>query len=130
VKTEIQTEKVEVVKQVRLTTKQRLTLVNMQNHGGRHESHYFDYSARVDLIALGLIEEGPELTEQERKAVKAELAQLWKSLPAMVRSKSVEALDRAIDEIRSRNSRLESKTWWLTDAANEYLTKGRVVITR
>lgn len=129
-KTEIQTEKVEVVKQVRLTTKQRLTLVNMQNHGGRHESHYFDYSARVDLIALGLIEEGPELTEQERKAVKAELAQLWKSLPAMVRSKSVEALDRAIDEIRSRNSRLESKTWWLTDAANEYLTKGRVVITR
>jgi hypothetical protein len=130
-KVEVVAEQVEVIKQVKLTSKQRLTLVEMQNHQGRHDRAFsLDYSVRADLQALGLIEERLSKTEAERKVVTAEINGLWKGVPKLVADRDHHSVDRLMGDIRRKHEELERKTWWLTDAAYEYLTKGKVTITR
>jgi hypothetical protein len=131
-KVEGTTDKAEVIAKVRLTSKQRLTLVDMQNNGGRHNrgTTYLDYSVRVDLQALGLIQEGMSLTAQEQKAIMAEINGLWKSIPALVKGKDHKSIGRIMGEIGRKHQDIEAKTWVLTDAAKEYLVHGKVVVSR
>lgn len=127
-KTQISKETVEIVKQVRLTTNQRMTLVKMSNNGGRDRN--VDYHVRYDLVALGLIEERAQFTTEEKRAIARDVSELWKKLPALVKARQLDEVDRTVDHIRGRKRDLEAKAFWLTDAANEYLTKGKVTIVR
>ncbi len=130
-KTQVSTEKVEVVRQVRLTSKQRLTLVEMQNSGGRsRNSGYMNYTVRQDLQALGLIEERLLHTASEKKAIEGEISALWKAMPAHVKTKDASLVERQAGVIYAKLRSLDSKAWWLTKAAEEYLVKGKVMISR
>jgi len=127
-KTEIKTEQVEIVRQVRLTTSQRMELVEMSNKGGRDRN--IDWRVRHDLTALGLIEERDQFTPVEKVKIRQEIDALWKQAAGQVKAKDVELLKRTADSIREKRGDLERKAFWLTAAANEYLVKGRVLITR
>jgi hypothetical protein len=121
------TQTTEIVRQVRLTTNQRLALVQMSNDGGHGNPHW---KARLDLRQLGLIEERPRFAGAERIAKEKKIADLWKHLPALVKARNQRGLERVSQELHSHYYELERTTYWLTKAAEEYLVKGRVVITR
>ncbi len=127
-KTVIAKEKVEVVRQVKLTTNQRLKLVMMSTEGGM--ARHVDWNVRADLLALGLIEERDCYTEKQKSEIRVQIAGMWKQASVFLKAKDASGLDRIAGEIRSKESEIAWKGFWLTDAANEYLVKGTVTITR
>ena len=119
---------VTIIKQLRLTPAQKLAIVSAANNGNRFDRGP-DWNTQQTLQHLRLIEKRDRYTPAERKAKQAKISALWKELPALVRARNLTAADRKVHELRSLISDLDSKTYWLTDAAKEYLTKGQVTIT-
>lgn len=127
-KTQISRQKTEIVRQVKLTPKQRLMLLSMANNGGK--SRAVDYNVRHDLIALGLIEEGELHPTREAKAgIAREIAALWLRVRKTVAAKRADDLYPIIRDIREKEDEVKAKAYWLTKAASEYLTKGKVTVT-
>jgi len=124
VRTEITAEKIEIVKQIKLTSNQRFALVAMSNNGGRER--HIDYKVKGDLVALGLIEEREMNTPAEKKAIETEIRDSWKLAGPLVKAKNADSLDRLMDKIRSKQRDLTTKAYWLTKAAEEYLVKGNL----
>lgn len=129
-KTEIKSEQVEIVKQVRLTSNQRSTLVEMQTKGGRYDGHSMDWKTRVELQNLLLIEERPRYSPKELRDISAQLTAKWRELTTLVRVKDLSAADRKVNELQELSRRVSQTAWWLTQTADEYLLKGRVIISR
>ncbi|MGD0497563.1 MAG: hypothetical protein ABSC23_03905 [Bryobacteraceae bacterium] len=127
-KTEVRTGKVEIVKQVKLTSNQRFTLLAMSNNGGR--DRHLDYKLKAEFLALGLVEERDLNTPAEKRAIEAEIRACWKQVPALVKARDADGLDRLSDKIRGKLRDLSTRGFWLTKAATEYLVKGKVTITR
>lgn len=127
-KAEIKKEKIEIVRQVKLTTGQRVALVTLANAGGRGSVESFN--ARQDLLALGLIEHRLWCTAGDRSRIGAELRELWKTAAHCVKEKNAPELNRVSYAIQGKERELRSMAYWLTPAANEYLTKGKVTVVR
>jgi hypothetical protein len=119
---------VTIIKQLRLSPAQKLAIVSAANNGNRFNRGP-EWSVQQTLQHLRLIEKRDRYTPAEKKAQQAKISVLWAELPALVRARNLEAADRKVDELRSLISNMNSKTYWLTDAAKEYLTKGQVTIT-
>ncbi len=129
-KTEIKTQKTEIVKQVRLTPNQRYTLVDMQTKGGRYDGHHMDWTTRATLQNLMLIEERPRFSPAEIKRATTQSIARWHQLARLVKAKNLAGLDQKIHELRDLARRADQKAWWLTKQADEYLLRGSVVIKR
>lgn len=114
----------QVIKEVRLTTNQRLALVRMANESGIVDR--LDYCVHTDLVFLGLIEK-VKLTSEAQ--IDKEVAAAWKDLAAAVRKKDSSLADKAIRIITGASWRASKEGWRLTDAAKEYLLKGKVLVT-
>jgi ketopantoate reductase len=114
----------EIVKKVRLTTKQRLTLVSMANGGGSIER--LDWGVQHDLLYLGLVE---KFKIVDREAIRKKVAVAWVTLGKACRLKDAGAAEKAVDVIRREGWESEREGCRLTAAASEYLTKGRVLVT-
>lgn len=127
-KTEIKLRPIEIVKQVRLTANQRFALVELSNAGGRKRN--LEWRVRFDLIHLGLIEERDQYTVAEKDAIKQDIAAMWKNAREISKTRDSNKLYEKAMAIRGKERELSMKAVWLTDAAKEYLIKGRVVITR
>jgi hypothetical protein len=127
-KTKISTEKVEVIKKIRLTTNQHIALTEMQNNKGR--SKRLDWAVRSILLSLGLIEEREYSTPLEKRVIERAIIKSWKHVEQVVRRRKLEELSRAVSDLESKHRDLSAKCYWLTPAANEYLTTGTVTITR
>ena len=117
-------ERIEIVKQVKLTAAQRIALVAASNAGG--VLHNVDYDVREMLRYLGLIE---EKLLYSRAEIDKEVAEAWTDLRAAVRDKDISKADGAVSTLRDQRWKREKKCWRLTAAADEYLLKGRVVVT-
>lgn len=127
-KTEIKARPIEIVKQIRLTANQRFALVELSNAGGR--KHNLEWRVRFDLIHLGLVEERDQYTDQEKSKINQEITSMWKGLREIIKERNADQLYDKAAAIRGKERELTLKALWLTDAAKEYLIKGRVVITR
>lgn len=120
---------VEILKQVKLKPRSKLTLIQMSNDGGRFTGHHLEWSIREELRQFHLIEERPRYTAKDLAEHKKQTAELWRKLAAAVKARDVRTVRRAADNLSSQVYDLESKAWWLTKTAEEYLLKGKVTVT-
>jgi hypothetical protein len=120
------TGQVEIVRQVKLKPRAKLTLVQMSNDGGRYTGYTMDWSIREELRQFHLIEERPRYTKQDLVERHRKTAEQWRKLARAVKARNVREAHRAADELVSGVYDSESKAWWLTKAAEEYLLKGKV----
>lgn len=118
--------KTEIVKQVRLTPNQRYALMEAASNGGRLKSG--DWGVKTTLGHLRLIEKRIAGSPAERAALEKKIADAWKAIPALVKAKKLSEVESALHSIRNAKYSLQQEAWYLTKAADEYLTKGRVVI--
>jgi hypothetical protein len=117
-------EQVEIIKQVKLTSAQRIALIAAANSKG--ELQNVEYGVREQLRYLGLITQRSLYTRAE---VDKDVADAWKALRAAVAARDSGKAEKAIHTIRSAGWAREKKVWSLTAAADEYLLKGRVIVT-
>jgi hypothetical protein len=117
-------EQVEIIKQVKLTAAQRVALISAANDKG--VLHGSDHGIRETLRYLGLVENRKLYTSAE---IDKRVAEAWAKLRAAVRQKDTNKAEDAIGVIRSERWDREKTTWRLTAAAEEYLLKGRVIVT-
>jgi hypothetical protein len=117
-------EQVEIIKQVKLTSAQRIALIAAFNEGGvlRDSAH----DVREALRYLGLVEKTPLHTGAELDRL---ISKAWRDLRRAVRAKNADAAERPLQEIRGERWNREKTCWRLTTAAHEYLLKGRVIVT-
>lgn len=119
--------KTEIVKQVKLTPNQRIALMQAAADGGRF-NHTPDWGVLQPLRFLRLVEQRPKYEGKELASVRHKINDLWKKVPAIVRAKDARALDKISSDIRSYEYDLERTVYWLTPAAHEYLTLGKVTV--
>lgn len=117
-------EQVEILKQVKLTAAQRIALVSAANEKGFLQNASYD--VRETLRYLGLVEKAPLHTAAE---IDKRTAEAWARLRVAVRDKDARKAEDAIGVIRSDRWDREKSSWRLTAAAQEYLLKGRVIVT-
>lgn len=114
------------IKQIRLTRKQRLTLMEISNAGGLLERVEHDVS--VFLSHLQLIEKRSRYSPAEKAARlqkrKADLGEC----AALARLGDIKALGRKVQDLDSHAYHDDDKAWFLTLAAQEYLIRGTVTI--
>jgi hypothetical protein len=115
---------VTIVQEVKLTTAERLALMDIANDGGKFAQ--IKDPPRVRLSYLGLIERCPQ---HDPEQVTREVAAAWKALSAAVRKRDARAAEDSIGIIRNERWKRERTVWRLTPAASEYLEKGRVTVT-
>jgi hypothetical protein len=115
---------VEIVKQVKLTGAQRVALVAAANNKGILPN--VSYDVREMLRFLQLVESAPEHTREE---IDAEVAKAWVDLRDSCRTKDAKKARDAVHVIESAAWRRERHIWRLTNAAKEYLLRGRILIT-
>lgn len=118
--------KIEIVKQVRLTPKQRLTLMDMANEGGSKSR--IDHDAATVLRHLGLIEQRSRFTPAEKKARAQKRKAMFRDCIALARAEDAKGLHRKADAIDSDAYHDSETAYFLTPAAQEYLIQGKVTI--
>lgn len=116
---------IQIAKPCRLTSDQHITLLAAANNGGMLKDNP-SFSTRETLHYLGLIVQvrlhsDAEIAVDTRKA--------WASLKEAVRDKNAKLAEDAVACIRNERWRREKMAWKLTAAAEEYLMKGRVLVT-
>jgi hypothetical protein len=117
---------IEIVKQVRLTPKQRITLMDMANAGGVKPR--LEHDAQTVLQHLGLIEKRSRFTPTEKAKRAEKIKADWKECRGFTLAKDLRALERKIDQMQSDQRESEDTAWFLTAAAQEYLLQGTVTI--
>jgi hypothetical protein len=121
---------VQIVKQVRLTPKQRIALMEISNAGGSLGRMDLDHDIATVLMHLGLVEQRSRFTERQKaERIKGRAAD-WKECAELVRKKDLMGLNRKVDKMRSAIYEDGEKSWFLTPAAKEYLIQGTVTIKR
>jgi hypothetical protein len=115
---------VEIVKQVKLTAAQRIALVAAANNKGI--LHDVSYEVREMLRFLQLVE---QVAEHSRAEIDAQVAQAWTDLRESCRTKDGKKARDAFHVIEGADWRRQRQVWRLTNAAKEYLMRGRILIT-
>jgi len=117
-------EKVEIVKEVKLTAGQQIALMQAANSGGRFDSAP-EHKIAVALRYLKLIELRKESeTPEHRKKVTS----LWRDALAAARSHDSRKLDAVVSSIRSLEYSLTRDRYWITKEGWQYLHHGKVTI--
>ena len=119
--------KTEIVPQTKLTSLERLALIEGSNNGGVCKR--FEGNARHNLQFLGLIEERSKWDAAAKKDQQTKLDLNWKAALQGVRARDRHAVDKAMSEISSIDYHKDDTAWFLTPAAQEYLLNGRVIVT-
>lgn len=117
-------EQIEIIKQVKLTAAQRIAVIAAANADGVMSG--VNYDVRETLRYLGLVQQSKQYTKAE---LEKRTEEAWKSLRQAVASRDAKKAEDAIGVIRSERWDLERSVWRLTGAADEYLLKGRVIVT-
>ena len=118
------TQRIEIAKPVKLTPTQHIALISAANHDGILKS--LDFSTAETLRYLGLIKQVPIITPE---GLKQRTQKAWAALAAAARQKDAKAAEDAVALIRSESWDRNKTQWVLTPAADEYLLKGRVIVT-
>jgi hypothetical protein len=119
-------DKVEIVKQVRLTPKQRITLMEIANEGGSKSR--IDHDTATVLKHLELIEHRSRYSPAEKKARVQKRKAMFKEAIELARAGNAKGLNRKADEIESAAYHDDETAYFLTPAAQEYLLQGTVTI--
>jgi hypothetical protein len=119
--------KTEIVKQVKLTPNQKISLMEAAANGGKFERAP-EWAVLQPLRFLRLIEERPKYAGKDLAALQTQIAQLWVKMPAIVKARDHNALERICRDISSLEYDRERKAYWITDAGKAYLTLGTVTI--
>lgn len=122
-------DKVEIVKQVRLTPKQRITLMQASNAGGMVDRMDLDVS--ILLQHLGLVEKRPRFSAIELKARTTKRKDKLRECAPLLRSGStadIKKLRRIVDDLDSETWHDNDTAYFLTPAAKEYLVTGKVTV--
>jgi len=110
---------------VRLTTKQRLVLMDIQNQG---------YKERIEgppcivLLNLGLIERRTVYSGLELKQRRAERHTLSNQIIALLRAGRIKEAGKAMNDLESHFWHDEDKAWFLTRFGLQCLNTGSVIV--
>jgi hypothetical protein len=118
--------KVEIVKQVRLTPKQRITLMEMANNGGSKDR--IDSDTATVLTHLGLVTKRDRFTAQQKTARLKQRKSMFQECAVLARAWDYDKLRRKVEAIGSDKYHDNETAYFLTPAAQEYLLHGTVTI--
>ena len=120
-------QKVEIVKQVKLSPNQRIALITAANNKGVFE--HIDSSTRETLRYLGLIEQLPRYAAERLKEQETKVVTAWKELSAAAKRKSIKGVEEHLRTITADAWHRNDKIWVLSKDAKDYLENGKVTIT-
>jgi hypothetical protein len=118
------TKQVEIIPQVKLSSAEKIALIAASNNSGVLTETSF--GIRENLRYLSLVE---QVSQYDKDALKKRTEAAWKALQMAVRTRDASACEKQVNVIRSERWDSEKKVWKLTPAANEYLMRGRVIVT-
>ncbi len=120
----MRTKRLEIAKPVKLTAAQHIALVSAANNGGRYRPCD---AARETLHYLKLLEIRLLRTKAE---LDKEVADAWNEAAAALVARDIPRLYKAAGILENARYRATTETgYFLTDAARQYLTHGRVIVT-
>lgn len=127
-KVSIQSQVMEVEQKLRLSPKQKLTLMRLSQ---KPEGRTLTWNSREDddtiLQEMQLaVKRGPN--EREAKGINVKLNDLWRSAAILVRERKRKELHDLTDAIHSAAEELKQEKLFITPAGLEYLDKGKVII--